>query len=602
MEEMNGAEVLVKCLEDLGVRHVFGYTGAAILPVFHALKDSSIEIIINSNEQSSAFSAAGYSRSSGQVGVAIVTSGPAITNTLTSVADAFGDSIPLLVFAGQVPEHKIGTDSFQHISVRNVFGDAAKKVIQLSNDDGVETIVKDAYYFAKSGKPGPVVIDFPMDKQQKVHEYQGMNVMRFEESYHDDRHLCEEQCAEFFRLLLNSKKPLLYLGGGLNSEAGSQAIREFNEYFKIPSVNTLMAKGVVDERDELNLGMLGMFGTPYANMLIQENDFFFAIGVRWDDRVAEKVGFAIGTDIAYIDINPEKMHQIKIERGPKFTFIGDAPTAVRDLLDYARKHNITLDIREWQERARYLKRAWPLDYDRESEHIQSAEVMALLAGYIDGNTKISTGVGNHQMLAAQYLPMQKARSFMTSGSFGTMGFSLPTSIGVCYANPDARVIAIDGDGSLKMNLGELHTVASLDLPVKILMLNNRSDGMVQNLQDAAYGGARTGTQRPKDVRFADIAESFGFSYAVRISDRKNLREGIEAFLNAEGPCFLEVCSDSEEILYPKVPAGGAYKDMILGPYIKNVVSVSTFARSGLSDRPDISKETEDFAVNVSEKE
>lgn len=570
MEEMNGAEILVKCLEDLGVRHIFGYTGAAILPVFHALEKSDIEIVINSNEQSAAFSAAGYSRSSNEVGVAIVTSGPAITNTLTSVADAYGDSIPLLVIAGQVPEHKIGTDSFQHINVKGIFGEAAKKVIQVSNDDDLESIIKDAYYFARSGKPGPVVIDVPLDKQQKMHEYQDINIMRFEESYHDDKHLCDDQCAEFFELLRNSKRPLLYLGGGLNSEAGSRAMREFNERFNIPSVSTLMAKGVIDGRDELNLGMLGMFGTPYANMLIQENDFFFAIGVRWDDRVAEKVGFAIGTDIAYIDINPEKMHQIKIERGPKFTFIGDAATAIRDLLVYAEKHDVHLNIREWQEHARYLKSSWPLDHNRESEYIQSAEIMALLANYVDGNTMITTGVGNHQMLAAQYLPMQKPKSFMTSGSFGTMGFSMPTSIGVHYANPDARVIAIDGDGSLRMNLGELHTIASLNLPVKILMLNNRSDGMVQNLQDAAYKGVRTGTQRPKDVRFADIAGSFGFGYAKRISERSDLKSSMEAFLNAEGPCFLEVCTDREEVLYPKVPAGGAYKDMILGPYIKQV--------------------------------
>jgi acetolactate synthase-1/2/3 large subunit len=545
MKEMNGAEVLVKSLEDLGVKYIFGYTGAAILPVFHALRQSVIEIIINSNEQSSAFSAAGYSRSCNEVGVAIVTSGPAITNTLTAVADAYGDSIPLLVFAGQVPEHKIGTDSFQHINVTSVFGDAAKKVIQLSND-------------------------FPFDKQQKIHDYQGINVRRFEESYHDDRHLCDDQCEEFFRLLLHSKKPLLYLGGGLNSQQGSQAIREFNEHLRIPAVNTLMAKGVVDERADLNLGMLGMFGTPYANMLIQENDFFFAIGVRWDDRVAEKVGFAIGTDIAYIDINPEKMHQIKIERGPKFTFIGDASTAIRDLLNYAKKHNVTLDINEWQQHACELKRSWPLDHNRASAQIQSAEVMAMLSAYVDEYTKITTGVGNHQMLAAQYLPMQRERSFMTSGSFGTMGFSMPTAIGVYYANPHSKIIAIDGDGSLKMNLGELHTIASLDLPIKILMLNNRSDGMVQNLQDAAYDGIRTGTQRHKDVHFAEIARSFGFNYAKRIRDRQDLKQGIEDLLATEGPCFLEVCTDSEEILYPKVPAGGAYKDMILGPYIKHV--------------------------------
>ena len=569
MKEMNGAEVLIKCLEDLGVKHIFGYTGAAILPVFHALGHSDIEIIVNSNEQSAAFSAAGYSRSSNRVGVAIVTSGPAITNTLTSVADAYGDSIPMLVFAGQVPEHKIGTDSFQHINVRGIFRDAAKKVIQLSNGDDIETIIKDAYYFSKSGKPGPVVIDFPLDKQIKNHEYHGMDVKRFEGSYHDDRHLSEGQCENFFKLLLNSRRPLLYLGGGLNSESGSQAVREFNELFGIPSVNTLMAKGVVDERHDLNLGMLGMFGTPYANMLIQENDLFFAIGVRWDDRVAEKVGFAIGTDIAYIDINPEKMHQIKIERSPKFTFIGDAATALRDLLNYARKHNIRLDIREWQIRARYLKKSWPLNYNRSSEYIQAAKVISMLANHVDESTKITTGVGNHQMLAAQYLSMQCPKSFMTSGSFGTMGFSLPTAIGVHYANPHSGVIAIDGDGSLRMNLGELHTIASLDLPIKILMLNNRSDGMVQNLQDAAYEGVRTGTQRPKDVNFAEIARSFGFSYAERVSNRNDLNVKMEAFIDAEGPCFLEACTDREEVLYPKVPAGGSYKDMILGPYIKS---------------------------------
>ncbi|APH38505.1 thiamine pyrophosphate-binding protein [Methanohalophilus halophilus] len=572
MEEMNGAQGLVKCLEDLGVKHVFGYTGAAILPVFHALHDSDIGITISSNEQSAAFSAAGYSRSGDVIGVAMVTSGPAITNTLTGVADAYGDSIPMLVFAGQVPEHKIGTDSFQHINVSGIFEDAAKKVIQLSNNDDIESIVKDAYYFACSGKPGPVVIDFPLDKQQKKHEYRARDVSIFKQSYNDDRHLSDQQCAEFYELLLNSEKPLLYLGGGLNSRRGRKAIRAFNDYFKIPSVNTLMAKGVVDERGDLNLGMLGMFGTPYANMIIQENDFFFAIGVRWDDRIAEKVGFGIEAEIAYIDINPEKMHQIKIERFPKFTFIGDAATALTDLLAYAKRNNIQLDINQWQKYATGLKRTWPLDYNHKSDRIQSAEMMDMLAGFIDESTKITTGVGNHQMLAAQYLPMQQEQSFMSSGSFGTMGFAVPTAIGVHYANPGSKVIAIDGDGSLKMNLGELHTIASLDLPVKILLLNNMSDGMVLNLQDVAYGGIRTGTRRTKDIPFAEIARSFGFNYAKRVSDREDLRKSLEDFLDTDGPSFLEVLTDREEILYPKVPAGCSYSDMILGPYIKKVSS------------------------------
>ncbi len=331
-----------------------------------------------------------------------------------------------------------------------------------------------------------------------------------------------------------------------------------------------MAKGVVDERNPINLGMLGMFGTPYANMIIQENDFFFAIGVRWDDRIAEKVGFGIEADIAYIDINPEKMHQIKIERFPKFTFIGDGATALMDLLDYAKKHNIKLGIAQWRQHARELKKSWPLDYNRTSDRIQSAEVLDILSDCIDENVKITTGVGNHQMLAAQYLSMQVPNSFMTSGSFGTMGFAIPTAIGVHYANPDHKIIAIDGDGSFRMNMGELHTIASFGLPIKILLLNNRSDGMVLNLQDIAYAGIRTGTERQKDVNFAAIAQSFGFNYTARITEREVLEETINTFLEAKGPCFLEILTDREEVLYPKVPAGSDYKDMILGLYIKQV--------------------------------
>ncbi|MBN2881829.1 thiamine pyrophosphate-binding protein [Candidatus Woesearchaeota archaeon] len=562
--EFNGAEVLIKSLEDLGVDCIFGYTGAAILPVYHALSKSKIKVVINSNEQSSAFSAAGYSRSSDKVGVAIVTSGPAITNTLTSVADAFGDSIPLLVFAGQVPEHKIGTDSFQHISVESVFKDAAKKVIKLSNGDDVEAIVKDAYFFAKSGKPGPVVIDFPSNKQLKIHQYRNLDIMQFKENYHDEKHLSDNQCKNFFDLLENSKKPLLYIGGGLNSVRASNIFREFQNYFQIPVVHTLMAKGVDDERNELNLGMLGMFGTPYANMIIQENDFFFAIGTRWDDRVAEKVGFAIDAKIAYIDINPVKMHQIKSERSPEFSFIGDAATALKDLIEYSKKYDIKMDIDNWRMRAIQLKKLYPLNYNRTSDRLQSAQVIDVLSKKIT-TEKITTGVGNHQMLAAQYLQMHTPKSFMTSGAFGTMGFSIPTSIGVYFANKNSSIVAIDGDGGLRMNLGELHTIATLDIPIKIIMLNNHSDGMVQNLQDVAYNGVRTGTVRNQDVNFADIAKSFGFTYAKRITD--NIEKELDVFLE-QRMGFLEIITDSEEILYPKVPAGKSYKDMILGPYIQ----------------------------------
>lgn len=565
----NGADVLVKSLKDLGVKRIFGYTGGAILPVFEALDKHGIEIIINSNEQAAAFSAAGHSRSSDEIGIVIVTSGPSITNTLTAVCDAYCDSFPLIAIAGQVPEHKIGTDAFQHIDVSSIFKDASKKAIQFSNGTNIEEAIKDLYSFAMSGKKGPIVIDFPLDKQMKEEKYEGLSISRFQKKYENENHLSEKQCSEFFQLLKESKRPLLYIGGGLNSIEGSKAIREFNEIMKIPSVNTLMAKGVVDENDSLSLGMLGMFGTPSANFSVQENDFFFAIGVRWDDRVAEKVGsFGPKSKIAYIDINSEKVEQIRHERNPAFSFIGDAGLILTDLTDYAAKHNVGLEINNWRERIIELKRKWPLDFNRGSEMIQQAEVLEKLNQFIDEDTIITTGVGNHQILAAQYLKMKKPKSFLTSGSFGTMGFGLPTAIGAYFANQNKKIIDVDGDGSLSMNIGELRTVGMYDLPVKIIVLNNLGDGMVRNLQDVAYGGKYIGTFRKKDISIAKIANECNFKYSKRISERKNLEKELNELIGTDGPALLEIMTDIDEAVYPKIPPGKTYKEMILGPYMR----------------------------------
>lgn len=572
---LTGAALLVAALKDLGVTVVFGYTGAAILPVFDELAQAGIRIVVSANEQSAAFAAAGYSRAGGGVGVAIVTSGPAITNTLTAVADAYADSVPLLVIAGQVPEYKLGTDSFQHIDVSRVFGATAKRAVLVENAAEIEALVKDAFHFAAEGKAGPVVLDFPLNLQQEVVAARPAFQADFARVYADETHLSDDQCARFFALLSASQRPLLYLGGGLNSERGSRAIRRFNRRFVIPSVNTLMAKGVVDETDPLSLGLLGMFGTPYANMIIQENDFFFAIGVRWDDRVAEKVGFAIHSRIATIDINPAKVHQIRSERNPDFSVIGDAPTLLDDLSAYAVRNDIILKIAPWQERAAGLKRAWPLDYRRDTTVIQQAEVLDLLNTLLPANALITTGVGNHQLLAAQYLRMRVPRRFLTSGSFGTMGFGMPSAVGAHFAVPDASVIVIDGDSSLRMNLGELTTIGTLGLPIKILLLNNQGDGMVYNLEDAAYGGRHSATRRPRDVDFSAVARLSGFSsFAERITERGALRSSLEAFLAANGPAMLEVMTDIEEAIYPIVPSGKGYHDMNLGPYIHEVEGAS----------------------------
>jgi acetolactate synthase-1/2/3 large subunit len=569
---MNGAEIMVRSLSDLGVTHVFGYTGATILPVYHALGQSSISLTVNANEQSSAFSAAGYSRASDKVGVTIVTSGPAITNTLTAVADSYADSIPLLVFAGQVQQSRLDTDEFQHINVKEVFSKAAKKVILISDSSNIEETIKDAYFYAKTGKPGPVVIDFPYDVQRKKSIYHGKDIERYRLKYDQETHLGVNQCRQFYDLLQGSNRPLLYIGGGLNSQKASDKIREFDLMFNIPSINSLMGKGILDESLDTSLGMLGMFGTPYANMAIQETDLFVAFGVRWNDRVVQKVGESgLKADIAYIDINAEKVQEVRVTRNPKFSFIGDASIVLEDLIEYARWNPIKLNIREWQQRAAFLKRRYPLNYNRAAKDIQAAEVLDLLSHHMTEDTRVTTGVGNHQMLAAQYLKTARPRSFMTAGAFGSMGFSLPAAIGVHFANPKSRVIAIDGDSSIKMNMGEIHTIGSLGIPIKVLLLNNHADGMVKIIQAVYYDRKFTATERNFDANFANIAKECGFAWYRKISKREELEPSMKEMLAKEGPCFLEVVTDWEEGVYPVIPQGKDYKDMVLGPYIQEVV-------------------------------
>ncbi len=567
---MNGADILVKTLEDLGITTIFGYSGAAILPVFHALGASEkIKVVTSSNEQSCAFAAAGASRATSEVGVAIVTSGPAITNTLTAVADANADSIPMLVFAGQVASEMLGTDDFQHIDVTNVFAKAAKKVIIVTNASDIEEIIKDAYYYAKEGKPGPVVIDYTIDAQRSDMKYKGLPTSIYKAKYDDERHLGKEQCKLFFDLLKKAKRPLLYIGGGMNNPRASRIIREFNDVFAIPSINSLMGKGVLDAHRETSLGMHGMYGVPSANKAILENDLFIGLGIRWNDRVSQRVGEAgIEADIAYIDINPAKVQEIRTTRFPKFSFIGDAATALEDLLEYAQQHPIGLDIEEWRQRVITLKQQYPLAYNSESPVIQQAGVLAELSQIMPENIRITTGVGNHQMLAAQYLKMARPKSFLTSGGFGTMGFALPTAVGAAVADPQTPVLAIDGDSCMRMNMGEMYTIATRKLPIKVLMMNNRSAGMVRNIQTAKFDGRIVATDEPGAVSYANIARECGFSYTDTLEKKEDICQKLQQLLAAEGSGFLEVITDREEMLYPIIYPGTGYKDMVVGPYMQ----------------------------------
>jgi acetolactate synthase-1/2/3 large subunit len=559
--------VLVKSLEDLKVDTVFGYTGGMILPVFDALADSKINIIVNSNEQASAFSAAGYSRTSNKTGIAIVTSGPGITNTLTAVADAYGDSIPLIVIAGQVPQRKLGTDAFQHIDVASVFKKAAKRVITITGEENIENIIKNAYFEARNGRPGPIVIDFPFDKQNLPSTYNKIPCEQFKENHKTHRTISESECSLFFLELKNSKKPLLYIGGGINNKGAAEELKKFNSKMKIPVVCTLMGKGIIPNSDPLHLGMLGMFGNPSANTAIQENDFFFAIGVRWDDRVADKVGtFGSKAKIAYIDINNEKVCEITEDRKPFLCIHADAKEVLEKLNEYIQKNRIELDIEDWREESRRIKTGFRQNWNTESKLIQEAEAISELNSQMNDEDIIVTGVGNHQMFSAQFISRSNPKTFITSGAFGTMGFPLPSSVGIQIANPDRRTIVIDGDGGAKMNFGELNTIANYNLLIKVLILNNSGDGMVRNLQDVAYS-TRIATTREKTTNFEAVAKALGFGYSKRIYQRSDLKKEINNFLSSKESALLEIITDPEEVVYPKVPQGKSYSEMILGPFI-----------------------------------
>jgi len=431
--------------------------------------------------------------------------------------------------------------------------------------------LKEAYVIARSGKPGPVVIDIPLNIQQNADEKIDVDIEDIRRDYRSKSRLTEDQCKQVFDLLQKAKRPLLYIGGGTNKKTTSATLRKFNNRFNIPVVNTLMAKGVFNGNDDRSLGMLGMFGVPTANFVIQETDLFFALGVRWDDRVADKVGeFGPSAKIIYIDTNEAKVRQINKERKPELSFIGDANIALEELIKYADKHNITIDISDWQDHTLKLKKSWPLAYDKNSEIIQEAEALEILNKHIKETDIITTGVGNHQMFAAQYITRSVPRTFLSSGAFGTMGFSLPVAIGACFGKPDCQVIAIDGDGSLRMNMGELHTIGSNNLPVKVLLLNNYADGMVRILQKNLFDSNYVATSRNKNVNFSDVAKACNFSYSRRVESREELEDSIKEFLSSEGSCMLEVITDKDEAVYPKILPQKGYKEMVMGPYIKEV--------------------------------
>lgn len=591
-QRMTGAQMIIQVLADEGVSAIFGYSGGAILPTYDAVflynsrqsekRAPQMPLIVPANEQGAGFMAAGYARATGRVGVCLVTSGPGATNTVTPVRDSMADSVPMVVICGQVPRGAIGTDAFQEAPVPSIMGSVAKHIFLVTDPQKLEATVRTAFEIARTGRPGPVVIDVPKDVQNWEGEYVGAGTLPIPGYRRRMTDLAggvlEEEAAErFFEMLRESRRPLIYAGGGVINAEAADALNEFALAFQIPVVTTLMGIGAVDTTHQLCMRMLGMHGTAFANYAVDDCDFLIAVGSRFDDRVAgvpEKFAHN-ARRIAHLDIDRAEVNKVK---RVQWSHVGMLPQALRALTAHGRGGAFKQDFSAWHAELAELKRKHAMNYDRESALIQPYYVIEEINRQTRGEAIIATGVGQHQMWAAQYCDFRAPRLWLTSGSMGTMGFGLPAAIGAQIARPDRLVIDIDGDSSIRMNIGELETVTTYDLPIKVAVLNNFGDGMVKQWQKLFFKGRLSASDRSLHKKdFVKAAQADGFKYAVRLDRKEDVPRVIAEFIAYPGPAFLEVMIDPDAGVYPMVGPGQTYKDMITGDHIasRHTVDIKT---------------------------
>jgi acetolactate synthase-1/2/3 large subunit len=588
--QMTGADIVVQVLADEGVDTIFGYSGGAILPTYDAVfrynaahtdadGNEPMPLIVPANEQGAGFMAAGYARAKGEVGVVMVTSGPGATNTVTPVRDCMADSTPIVVICGQVPIAAIGSDAFQEAPVSSCLGPVSKHTFLVTDPELLEATVRTAFEIARTGRPGPVVVDLPKDIQNGVGIFHGSGLLPVR-GYRQREHavtnnvLEEFECESFFDMLQQSERPLIYAGGGVINGNATAELRRFAKQFGIPVTTTLMGIGAVNTKDPLSLHMLGMHGLASANYAVDDCDFLIAVGARFDDRVAGTPDkFAPkARHIAHFDIDPSEIGKVK---KVDWSHVGILKTDLYMLTEYATKHGINKDFSLWHDEIAELKKTYGLNFDRNSDLIQPYAVIETINEITGGDAIISTGVGQHQMWAAQYFDFTDPRLWLTSGSMGTMGFGLPAAIGAQFAQPHRLVIDVDGDASIRMNIGELETATSYNMPVKVLVMNNYGDGMVRQWQKLYYKGRMAFSDkslRSKD--FIKTAEADGFQYAERLEKNEDMQRVISEWLAFPGPAFLEVIIDRDAGVYPMVGPGLSYDQMVTGDFMPTRNKVS----------------------------
>jgi acetolactate synthase I/II/III large subunit len=581
-QRMSGAEMIVQVLADEGVSAIFGYSGGAILPTYDAVfvynerriaaGEEPMPLYVPANEQGAGFMAAGYARATGRVGLCLVTSGPGATNTVTPVRDCMADSVPIVVICGQVPTGAIGTDAFQEAPVPSIMGAVAKHIFLVTDPRKLEATLRTAFEIARTGRPGPVVVDVPKDVQTWEGEFVGGGTLPVPGYRRRMQELAEQtltphEAGKFFEMLGNASRPLIYAGGGVINAGAAEALGEFALSFGIPVVTTLMGIGAFDTTQQLSMRMLGMHGAAFANYAVDDCDFLIAVGARFDDRVAAvPAKFAAKAKrIAHLDIDRAEINKVKYV---DWSHVGALPDALRALVSHGQHASFRPDYSLWHAELEALKRAHAMNYDRASALIQPYYVIEEINRHTRGEAIISTGVGQHQMWAAQYCDFREPRLWLTSGSMGTMGFGLPAAIGAQIANPNRLVIDIDGDSSIRMNIGELETVTTYELPVKIVVLNNCGDGMVKQWQKLFFKGRLSASDRSLHKKdFVKAAQADGFRYAVRLDRKEDVPRVVRELIEFKGPAFVEVMIDPDAGVYPMVGPGQVYTQMITGDFI-----------------------------------
>ncbi len=557
--QISGAQMVIEAFIAEGVTTVFGYPGGAIMNVYDEIyKQDGFEHILNRHEQASIHAAEGYAKASGKVGVAMITSGPGFTNAVTGLADAYMDSVPMVVVSGQVPMSLIGTDGFQEIDAVGISRPCTKHNYLVTDAADLPRVLKEAFYIARTGRPGPVHVDIPKDVTAQIAEF-NYDIEVDIETYKPHVKGNPRQIKKAMEAIAKAKRPLFYLGGGVINSGASKEVREFVHKTGIPAVETLMARGVLSYDDELLVGMLGMHGSYSSNMAMSETDLVIGLGARFDDRVTGKLSeFAKNADVIHVDIDPASISKLV---NADFPIVGDLKNVVTDMLKQIDK--IDSDKYEsWRETIVNFNELHPLTFHEDSDRLKPQWVVKRVGELLGDSANISTDVGQHQMWAAQFYPFSRPNQWITSGGLGTMGFGFPAAIGVKAACPDKTSINFTGDGSILMNVQELMTAVEKKIPVINIILNNNFLGMVRQWQTLFYDKRHSETDLTVQPDFVKLSEAFGgIGYRVKTKEEFDaaLKDAVEKNIVA----FIEVIVERFENVMPMVPSGGSLFNMML---------------------------------------